>query len=61
MKEIRVNVSPKGKVTVQTDGFQGEGCVEATQALEEALGLETENRELTPEYYEAVDGEKELA
>ncbi len=61
MKEIVANVTAAGKVTIKVKGIPGESCLEDTRALEEALGLEVDDRELTPEYYEAAEGQKELA
>lgn len=40
------------KMTVETEGFQGESCRDATRALEEALGMNRHEEELTGEYYE---------
>lgn len=35
---ITITVDPKGGVTVETKGFAGQACREATRALERALG-----------------------
>jgi hypothetical protein len=37
-RKIHVRVSPNGEITVEADGFQGNGCEAATKAIEEALG-----------------------
>jgi hypothetical protein len=37
-RRIHVRVSPFGEITVEADGFQGNGCEAATKAIEEALG-----------------------
>jgi hypothetical protein len=37
-RRIHVHVSPFGEITVEADGFQGQGCEAATKAIEEALG-----------------------
>jgi hypothetical protein len=37
-RRIHVRVSPMGEITVEADGFQGNGCEAATKAIEEALG-----------------------
>lgn len=50
---ITVTIHPDGRVEVHVEGVKGEECVALTKALEEALGGKTE-RELTPEYFEAV-------
>ena len=48
-RRILVKVSPTGEITVEADGFQGKGCVDATKAIEEALGTRTA-RDLKPEF-----------
>jgi Protein of unknown function (DUF2997) len=57
MKKIIVIVSPQGQVQVKTEGFGGQGCMEASRRIEEALGA-TKNVEKTSEYYdqEVVEG-----
>jgi hypothetical protein len=37
-RKIHVRVSPIGEITVEADGFQGNGCEAATKAIEDALG-----------------------
>jgi len=41
MKTIRVLISPKGEITVETQGFSGPSCREASKFIEEALGTRT--------------------
>jgi Protein of unknown function (DUF2997) len=36
---IEVIVSPNGEATLQTKGFSGSSCREASKALEQALGI----------------------
>ena len=48
-RRILVKVSPTGEITVEADGFQGKGCVDATKAIEEALGARTA-RDFKPEF-----------
>ena len=36
---IEILVNPKGEVTVQTKGFAGSSCRQASQALERAMGV----------------------
>ena len=43
-RQIRVNVSPTGDVSVEAYGFKGSGCEAATQAIEEALGSKVVRR-----------------
>ena len=37
-RRIHVRVSPVGEITVEAEGFQGNGCEAATRAIEDALG-----------------------
>ena len=48
---IEVVVSPAGEATVQTKGFAGPGCREASRFLEQALGERTADR-LTAEFHQ---------
>ena len=52
MKTIEILVSPEGKTTVQTTGFAGPSCQDASRFIEEALGQRTEEK-LTGEFYQA--------
>jgi hypothetical protein len=47
---IEVIVSPKGEATVQSKGFAGGECLQATKFLEDALGVANNDRK-TAEYY----------
>lgn len=51
-KIIQVVVSPKGETKIETMGFTGSSCQEASRALEQALGAKT-GETLTGEYYTA--------
>ena len=51
MKKIEIIVSPEGKTTVETTGFTGPSCQDASRFVEHALGQPTGER-LTPEFYE---------
>jgi hypothetical protein len=48
---IEVIVSPKGETTLQTKGYSGADCQQASRFLEEALGLVAAERKTT-EYYQ---------
>lgn len=50
MKTIEIIVSPRGETRLQTRGFAGAECREASAFLENALGLPTAER-LTDEFY----------
>ena len=47
---IEITVSPTGETTVQTKGFAGPGCRDASRFIERALGEATAER-LTAEFY----------
>jgi hypothetical protein len=49
---IEFVVRPDGATTVQTKGYQGSNCLDASRFLEQALGAVTQNR-TTSEFYEA--------
>jgi hypothetical protein len=38
-KRVIVRISPKGEVTVKTEGYTGQECRQATKTLEESLGI----------------------
>lgn len=48
-RRILVRITAAGAITVEAEGFQGNGCEAATKAIEEALG-KTTNRVRKPEY-----------
>ncbi len=50
-KTIEIIVGPTGATTVETKGFQGASCREASRFIEEALGQKTGER-LTTEFYQ---------
>ncbi|MCC7420282.1 MAG: DUF2997 domain-containing protein [Planctomycetaceae bacterium] len=53
MKTIEVVVSPKGETRLETRGFNGAECREASSFLEKALGARTAER-LTDEFYQTA-------
>jgi len=56
---IEVIVSPQGETTVQTRGYVGGDCLQASKFLEQALGVATDERK-TAEFYEAVPQDQRL-
>ena len=48
---IEVTISPSGETSVQTKGYTGGACIQASQFLEQALGATTVDRK-TAEFYE---------
>lgn len=59
MKEIKVTISPDGKIKIETKGFVGKECVEATKELEKALGSD-KKQTFTGEYYMEPQHRKQL-
>ena len=50
MKTIEITVDSEGRTQVETKGFTGDSCREASRFLETALGKAVAER-LTPEFY----------
>ena len=48
---IEVIVSPTGETTVQTKGYAGSDCLQASKFLEQALGVTAAER-TTAEFYQ---------
>lgn len=59
MKIIEVLVSPTGETTVQTKGFVGSECQQASKWLEQSLGIATSDRK-TPEFYQTEQVQRQL-
>lgn len=51
MRTIEIVVNPEGKTTVQTKGFRGTSCRDASRFLEQALGNRV-GEQLTPEFHQ---------
>ena len=56
-KTIEIIVGPTGATTVETKGFHGASCREASRFLEQALGQKTGER-LSGEFYQAAPVEQ---
>ena len=54
MKTIQIKVSPQGIATVETKGFTGNQCKQASQFLTQALGP-IGHEQLKPEFHQEVD------
>ena len=50
---IEVVVSPTGETTVQTKGYAGADCLQASRFLEQALGIGTTDSK-TAEFFETT-------
>jgi Protein of unknown function (DUF2997) len=56
---IEVTVSPSGETTVQTKGYAGADCLQASKFLEQALGVVASERK-TADFYQAVPVEQHV-
>ena len=54
---IEVVVSPQGETTIQTKGYTGAGCLQASQFLEQALGVASADRKTT-EFFQTTPAEQ---
>ncbi len=54
MKVIEITISPKGEARVQTKGFAGADCQQASRFLEQALGQRTQEQ-LTAEFHQSTN------
>jgi hypothetical protein len=52
MKTIEITVQPDGQTRVETKGFTGPECQQASEFLEQALGQRT-GEQLTAGFYQA--------
>ncbi|MEK6248953.1 MAG: DUF2997 domain-containing protein [Planctomycetales bacterium] len=57
MKTIEIIVTPEGKTSVQTKGFNGASCREASRFIEQALGTRV-GEQVTAEFYQ-TESERE--
>ena len=58
-KIIRVIVSPRGETKVETKGFSGGECREASRFIEQALG-QRGDEQLTPEFYQEQSADQRI-
>ncbi len=50
---IEVLISPTGETKIETKGFAGTSCQEASKSLEQALGIKVSEKP-TAEFYQAL-------
>jgi Protein of unknown function (DUF2997) len=55
MQEITVVIEKDGQVRVEVRGVKGGSCLDVTRGLEEALGGQVEDRQMTPEAQEVSE------
>ena len=53
-KTIEIVVTPTGQTQVQTKGFVGSECRQASQFIEQALGTRTQEQ-LTPDFHQQAE------
>jgi hypothetical protein len=58
-RTIEVIVSPKGETTVQTKGYIGSDCQQASKWLEQALGIVAAETK-TAEYYQTAAQQQQV-
>ena len=51
MQELEITIGINGEVLIGVKGLGGQGCIELTRDLEEAIGKVTD-RSFTQDYYE---------
>ncbi len=56
---IEIIIRPDGQSRVETKGFAGSGCRDASRFLEEALGKATDEK-LTGEFYQTAQAQQDL-
>ncbi len=59
MKTIEITVDTKGQTRVETRGFSGGECREASRFIEQALGQRTDEK-LTAEFHENQTTDQQL-
>ena len=59
MKTIEITVDSKGQTKVETRGFTGGDCREASKFIEQALGQST-GEKLTAEFYQGQSLDQQL-
>jgi len=59
MRTIEITVDPQGRTKVETKGFTGSSCREASRFVEEALGQKTAEQ-VTAGFYEAQENRQDL-
>jgi hypothetical protein len=56
---IEVIISPTGEAVVQTKGYAGQDCMQASRFLELALGISTLDRK-TAEFYQSSTTQQQV-
>lgn len=56
---IEVLISPTGETTIQTKGYAGADCLQASKWLEKALGITTSDHK-TAEFHQASQSQQQV-
>ena len=56
---IEIIVSPTGETTIQTKGYAGGDCLQASRWLEQALGVPTSEHK-TAEFYQTSQSQQQV-
>jgi hypothetical protein len=56
---IEVVVSPQGETTIQTKGYAGGACLQASKFLEQALGVSVTDLKTT-EFFQTSEQQQEI-
>ena len=56
---IEVTVSPKGDTSIQTKGYSGADCLQASKFLEQALGVVAKDSK-TGDFYQSAQSEQRV-
>lgn len=51
MKTIKITVDEEGQIELETSGFKGKSCEQATEAMIKALGMQASSKK-KPEFYQ---------
>jgi hypothetical protein len=55
IQEIDVFIEKDGQVRIEVNGVKGMACLDVTKPLEDALGGQIEEREMTHEAYDSAE------
>lgn len=59
MKTIEITIAPNGQSRVETKGFNGSECRQASRFVEQALGQQT-NEQLKTEFHQSSTSQQHL-
>ena len=59
MKTIEIVIAPNGQSTVETKGFSGSECRDASRFIEQAIGQQT-NEILKSEFHQAANSQQQI-